>query len=173
MFFNLVSYFYGPFIGINVSNLWNGDRQFATVEKANVVCPATSCLLGEDCLICLRPLKGCLTWSIFSCKKYPLKLQEMSLQELNSVGDYNSRWVGVLCLSVCVCLSVYPHFFHISRLYNFQTLLNLHIAQELKLLYLLSVLCKLGLKTHFYNWIFSPLSGNLSGQNRVPYKISG
>ena len=27
------------------------------------------------------------------------------------------------------------------------------------------------LKTHFHNWIFSPLSGNLSGQNKVPGQI--
>ena len=27
------------------------------------------------------------------------------------------------------------------------------------------------LKTHFYNWIFLPLSGNLLGQNRAPYQI--
>ena len=27
------------------------------------------------------------------------------------------------------------------------------------------------LKTHFYNQIFLPLSGNLSGQNKVPYQI--
>ena len=38
-------------------------------------------------------------------------------------------------------------------------------------MWLMSVLNKLGLKPHFYNWIFPPLLGNLSGQNIVPNQI--
>ena len=36
---------------------------------------------------------------------------------------------------------------------------------------LLSFLCKLGLETHFYNWIFLQLLRNLQGKNIVPNRI--
>ena len=40
--------------------------------------------------------------------------QLIVLDGINSVGDYNSQWVGVVCVCVCVCVCLSPLFSHFT-----------------------------------------------------------